>query len=500
MLAAAAALLSPACDPKDSPDGDLKPPPGPAPLAQGDDDDLCEPVPELDLRRSLVLSELSVLEPFTFRRVLEQIVATSQAPDADPLLLYQRWWDYFNEGPGLHPEAFHCDDDVIDGQPAMGAFPHACPRPEGILAATDPFFDPEFNPDSYVAIGLFNRFDLAPLDGSHCGEYRIVFAKRSGRFNPDDRNLIIFEAALPNPKPACGIAGCRDVVQVWADFSDIDDVLEIRDRVEHFYFVDAAGAGPVVHADNYGPRGAGQIRTNQFMFAPWELRQFTFDHDCGGFPCIRPRLLKDNPFPELFQDPSPWPGAAAFREWFIRQIPNLEIADSNRFFTADVGTFAAGASHSQDLGDIYRLRVGPGSSFRAAVEAAITVPGLTADHIFSRALALSCAGCHEHNNFDENADLGGGLPWEPSLGFVHNTEEFTVEGPFGTRFALSDALRFVFLPHRGQVLRDFLAEVGCDPCNAADLQQLGPPDPAKFLPPGFTSVDGMTIGGPRTGH
>jgi hypothetical protein len=45
-------------------------------------------------------------------------------------------------------------------------------------------------------VGLFNRFDLAPFDGSHCGEYRIVYAKHSGIANSLARNMIIFEAAL----------------------------------------------------------------------------------------------------------------------------------------------------------------------------------------------------------------------------------------------------------------------------------------------------------------
>jgi hypothetical protein len=47
-----------------------------------------------------------------------------------------------------------------------------------------------------IHIEPFNRFDVAPSDGSHCGEYRIVYTKRSGIANSLVRNLIIFEAAL----------------------------------------------------------------------------------------------------------------------------------------------------------------------------------------------------------------------------------------------------------------------------------------------------------------
>lgn len=485
-----------ACDPGDSP----QPLAGPAPADPAPADQLsaeegeplaaCGDVVNLDLRRSLVVSEIEALAPFTFTRVMQQIVSTAQEPGLTPTLLYQRWWDYFNAAPGLFPDALHCDDVLVEGQPGLGAFPAPCPRPEGVLAATDPFSNPNNNPDAYVALGVFNRFDLAPLDGSNCGEFRIVFAKRSGLTDGGDRNLIIFEAALPNPKPSCGLAGCRPIAQFWADLSAVDDILEIRDRIEHFYFTDAEGAGPVVHADNYGTRG-GQIRTNQFMNGPniWQLRQFIFDHECAAGPCIRPTAVKDSAFRELFQDGSPWKGADVFQTWFLGQVPNLSQPDLNGFFLREIGTFNAGASTSDDPSDDLRSQLGDG--FRSAIEAAITEPGLTADHILNRATALSCSGCHHHSNEAETADLGGGLTWPPSLDFVHISETFTVVGPFGTRFPLSDALRFVFLPHRGQILEDFLASTACDACNGKGVKDL------SIAP---EALKGMTLGGPRSGH
>ncbi len=487
-----------ACDPTDS----FAPPAakqGPQSLAQSNL--VCGDTVDLDPRRSLAVTDQAILKPFTFTRVMQQIVTTSKAPGLTPTLLYQRWWDFFNQTPGLRPEAPHCDDHFAAGQPALGAFPITCPRPEGVLAGTDPFSAPDTNPDAYVPIGLFNRFDLAPLDGSTCGEYRIIFAKRSGIDDPADRNLIIFEAALPNPKPQCGVDGCRAVAEFWAENSAIADPNVLRDRLEQFYFVDAAGAGPVVHAEHYGPR-SGQIRTNSFMSGPniWQLHEFTFDPDCGFGACIRPTTLKDNPFAELFQDPAPWTGTQWFHTWFVRQVANLELADSNMFFMRDVGTFKAGASTSDGDFDNYRQQSGFASPFRDAVQAAITKPGVTADNIFNRALALSCSGCHEHANKLENADLGGGIGWQPSLGFVHVTEEFTEPGPFGPRFPISDGLDLLFLPHRKQVLEDFLAQATCDPCTDKKIKQFGKPSPEKFLPPGFTDPEGLTLGGPRSGH
>jgi hypothetical protein len=237
----------------------------------------------------------------------------------------------------------------------------------------------------------------------------------------------------------------------------------------------AAGAGPVVHADNYGPRG-GQIRTNSFMPNPnlWQLRQFVFNHDCGFGPCIKPTLVKDNPFPQLFTDPSPGPGGEAFKKWFLKQVPNLETADVNRFFLTDVGTFNAGQSSSEGQFDIYRLQAGD---------------------------TLSCAGCHEHANTPDNSDLGGGLTWAPSLGFVQVSEELTEDGEFGPRFLVSDQITQIFLPHRKKVLEDFLKTAACSNCDQLKIKLFGTKivDPKKFAPPG-PNAPGLTLGGPPRTH
>jgi hypothetical protein len=457
---------------------------------------------EVDPRRSLAITDQALLTGFTFTRVMDQIVATANEPGLTKELLYGRWWDFMNASPGFFPEARHCDDTMINGKASLGAFPIHCPRPEGILAATDPFFSPATNPDSYVPIGLFNRLDLAKVDGSHCGEYRIVFAKRSGLSDTLDRNLIIFEAALPNPSPSCGVEGCRAVAEFWQDLADNDDPSDLRKQLENFYFGNLVASGPVVHADNYGPRGAGQIRTNGFMPDPnlWQLHEFKFNHDCGFGPCIRPNTVKDNPHPELFKDPTPGPGGEAFHKWFVKQVKNLEVADVNRFFITDVGTFNSGQSTSEGDFDVFRLQSGFGTPFRDAIQGAITVPGVTTDQILNRMLTLSCAGCHEHANFPENADLGDGLPWAPSLGFTHISEEFTEDGPFGPRFPLSPTVTDIFLPHRQKVMEDFLKDAACGTCNELNIKLFGAhPNNSKFAPPG-PKAPGLTLGGPPRSH
>ena len=478
-------------------------PAGPGALAQPEPAALaCGDTFDVDPRRSLAITDQALLTGFDFGRVMQQIVDTSGEPGLTRELLYGRWWDYLNTSPGVFPEARHCDDDPIKGKASLGAFPLQCPRPEGILATTDPFTNPNVNPDSYVPVGVFNRFDLAPVDGSTCGEYRIVFAKRSGLEDSLDRNLIIFEAALPNPTPACGVEGCRPVAEMWANLSTLDDPELIRKALDEFYFGDGVGSGPVVHADNYGPRG-GQIRTNGFMPDPnlWQLHQFAFSHDCGFGPCIRPTPLKDNPHPQLFTDPSPGAGGVAFKQWFVKQVKNLEVTDVNRFFITDVGTFNAGQSTSEGEFDIYRLQSGDSSPFRDAIKAAITKPNVNTDQILNRMLTLSCAGCHEHANSLDNSDLGGGLSWAPSLGFVQVSEEFTEDGDFGPRFPLSDQLGQIFLPHRKQVLEDFLKTAACSNCTGLKVKLFGKKivDPHKFDPPG-PKAPGLTLGGPPRSH
>lgn len=487
--------------PKTGPEGQAAPadrpaelngPPQAQALACGDQLDV-------DPRRSLAITDQALLTGFTFERVMQQIVDTSGEEGLTKETLYGRWWDFLNQSPGEFPEARHCDDFTIDGQPALGAFPIQCPRPEGILAATDPFDDPANNPDSYVPIGLFNRLDQAPIDGAHCGEYRVVFAKRSGLDDPSDRNLIIFEAMLPNPNPKCGVEGCQAVAEFWLNLADTDSASELRKRLDDFYFADAAGAGPVIHADNYGPRGAGQIRTNGFMPEPnlWQLHEFKFTHDCGFGPCIRPVPVAANPHPDLFADDSPTPGAATFQRWFLKQIPNLEIDDVNLFFMTDVGTFKSGQSTSEGEFDNFRLQAGFGN-FRQQIEDAITT-GLTADQILNRAGTISCAGCHQHNNNFDDADLGGSLQWQPSLGFVQISEEFSDQGPFGPRFALSSAVLDVFLPHRKQAMENFLETAACSACENPGLQGTQPLDPKAFAPEG-PDAPGLTLGGPPRSH
>lgn len=423
----------------------------------------------VDARRSLAVTEQSILSRFSLERVLTQLAAQSGVPGLTALQLFQQWWDTQNPAPGLYAGA-HCDDAVdAGGSPVLNGYPYLCrATAEGAQASCDPFA--VGSSCAYVPIGLFNRFDQAPENGAHCGEYRIVYAKQSGVASTSDRNLLIFEAALANPHPQQGLKGCKPIALVWSGLSSEPSISARADVLENFYFEGQGTVGPVISVDNFGSNalGVGQIRTNQFSNTTtgWSLREFKLTRSCVDQTCSALRFTpvtdKGNAYGGLFAPGSPLPAAAAFRDFFPSQVaglaaasvPELDIGVPDTFNAAQSqasGATAAEMKYADSLG------AGP-SSLHTAIQAQLTTLGsaLTPAHIALRAQALSCAGCHRLNN---NVALGGGLIWPASLGFTHVTERVTEVVAGETRFVLSEALSDFFLPARRKILEDFLNEM-----------------------------------------
>lgn len=428
-----------------------------------------EATTSIDVRRSLVVTEQVILERFSLKRVLDQLVAQSNVPKLTARKLFQQWWDVFNPGPGLGAGP-HCDD-TVDGTlgPVINGFPYTCrPAPsEGAQASCDPFATPEA-PCAYIPIGLFNRFDMAPENGAFCGEYRIVYAKKTGMLGSDDRNLIIFEAAMPNPLPLLGLEGCRPVAEFWASLSNVDDAEDRADLLEHFYFQGLLSVPlfpPVVHVAHFGDNaaGRGQIRTNQFVFPDpriWSLREFKLKRTCGPLSCSAMRLLpatvKGNPYGPLFSALSYHEKAAAFRAYLPTEVDALAANNIPDIDFSVPDTYNTAQSQANGPENNYVTQFGPDpSSLRSALAAELAALGssLTPDNIVARAQAQSCAGCHRLSN---NAVLGGGIVWPPSQGFTHVTERETEVVDGLTRFTISSALTNVFLPHRKDVFERYL--------------------------------------------
>lgn len=428
--------------------------------------------PNIDPRRSLAITDQPLLVNFSFKRVLDQLIATSGVSGLTARDLFQQWWDTQNPGPGLGRGA-HCNDTIdASGTPTLNGFPYNCrPAPaEGGQASCDPFA--AGSPCSYIPIGLFMRFDLAPAGGGHCGEYRIVYAKASGRTAATDRNLLIFEAVMLNPTPNEGLGGCQRFVRAWADLSVIAAATARRVQLESMYFTGYQNFGPIVHSANLGDNaaGLGQIRTNQFVQPNtprvWDLREFKLKKSCTGSDCqlrFVPVTNKVNPFGPLFD---PVLGPAAFHANFASQVsslatPALTSIGMNTSDTFNTGQSLANGSAEMD----YPHHFGPGpSAFHSAIQAELTSAGssLTPSEIVLRARAMSCAGCHRLSN---NNAIGGELTWPPSLGFTHVSErDVDLETVAGvTRYRISAALTDHFLPRRKQLVQDYLNGVPLPP-------------------------------------
>jgi len=334
---------------------------------------------------------------------------------------------------------------------------------EGAQASCDPFA-----PNSscaYVPIGLFNRFDQAPESGAHCGEYRIVYAKQSGISSTNDRNLLIFEAALPNPRPQLGIRGCQQIVDTWAGLTAENSTSARADVLEAFYFVGLGTTGPVISIGNFGdnPLGAGQVRTNQFSNTTtgWSLREFKLMRTCSGQNCTSMRFIpvtdKNNAYGPLFAGTS-----NAFNTFFGTQvaglaastIPGMDINVPDTFNSGQ--SQASGTTAAEMKYPDWFASTSPNNPLEAIIQGQLTAIGssLTPAQIVLRAQALTCAGCHR---LSRNVDLNGsGLLFPESTGFTHVTERETEVVGAETRYVISPALLNVLLPARKAIIDDFI--------------------------------------------
>ncbi len=411
------------------------------------------PSQTIDARRSVAVTDAAILTQFSLTAVMNQLAAQNGNPAFTGTQLFRQLWETQNATPGpadLQPSA-HCSDSDT----TLNGFPNLCRPSEGAQAnAASPT-----NITSYSAIGLFNRFDLAPSDGSNCGEYRVVFGKTSGGAG---RAFIIFEAILPNPRQDLGIEGCRPVQAFWRDLSATADLTARATALRDFYFTGLPGFAPVIHMEHYGfnAQNAGQIRVNMFIAAPWDLKEFKIDRQCPDSTCVLkavPATVKVNPFGDLFSASSSNPLAGQFQNYFLTQVAALALNDVNRFNYVVPDLFNAGHSDAQTGGaaDNYVAKFAGASAFRTAIQAQLDAIGstITPDQIVARAQSLSCGGCHQRSN---GATLGQGLQFPSSAGFVQNTES-TEAGPDGNRFRLSAALTNTFLPFRKGLIEDFLS-------------------------------------------
>lgn len=358
-------------------------------------------------------------------------------------------------------------------------------------------------PHGMKPLALFNRFDLAPDNWSHCGEHRIVYGKSSA--SALDRFTLIFEGVAPNPDPAQGEDGCRPITEFWAGLGGTD--AEIAESLHAFFYEGKTDpglpesdiGGPIVSFRNYGGDGGrGQVRGNLFMQFPWQLREWltlpTLDPDQPLAFVVE--TVKDNPIAELYRDDlsgtdiatTNVPSALTVLHGDFVQALTTTIRD--RLMTEETDEYEAlndgledynlGAApvdeqdvllntialgnenrfnehQSTSLGpddDIGQTHVGPASALRTILGHLTSLPSQdlspqTADVFLARAQAGTCAGCHMLSASPNvvvriNPDSPDVLWPDVAIGgFVHVLESDR---------SLSPALEDDFLPFRRYVM------------------------------------------------
>jgi hypothetical protein len=469
--------------------------------------------------RSLAITAASVLQPclsnvgltacgptgespFALKRTLGVMLRTAGLTSTvtSQALLARQLWDTQNTIAGAQTLAANpqCNETVNgSGQATINGFPIQCARNEGSMAAAAIDLLTPASADYIYPIALVNRLDLRDAAATTCGEYRILYGRKDAAPTaPTGRALLIFEAAMPNPRPSLGLAGCVPVANLWASLSDpAVTAAAAQSLLATFFYVGttftypdgvSVTVAPVMHYQNLGA-ARGQVRMNGFMNgsneARWQLREFKTQLPGDGRLLLRPEYVKSNPWPGLFSAAT---GSDAFSTWFLGQLPNLVINDLNRFFLADNAGFGAGQSDSQTgaiegpLGDAtqfssdYALFASPALTLAVTGRLLALGSPLAAVDVYNRATAMSCGGCHQHSNNDL---LGGGLVWPASAAFVHVNETPTAAtaapdafGAAARSFALSPAMTNVFLPFRNADLR-CVAFAECPPSLAASANQ-----------------------------
>jgi len=375
-----------------------------------------------------------------------QALANNGGHSGNSLALYQQIYDsYASADQAQLPDAIHCGDEMTNGVPTLNGFPIDCNRAEAAHVN---------DMNNFFATAFVNRIDLAPANGAHCGQQRMIFANPS-----QGRAFMILEAQIPNPSPELGVDGCRPLAQFWMNQNDIPDA-KLRGALLTQAFLKGGvpglaefGFGAFLTAENLTV-GSGQIRTNQFDSFPWTLREFKLALSGDALTAV-PFPTAEAPNGALWNENSGLPQGDACRQSFLTALDGV-VTDNMSAMSFVVDSACKDAESRNDFSQDYDSQLSQG--FRSQLEDKLASIGskLSPDDIANRArFSGSCIGCHRESS---GSFLGDGLFAPDSFDFPQ-VVEFAgqcKDGETGNCFTTSNALDTVFLPARLQVMSNLL--------------------------------------------
>lgn len=423
---------------------------------------------------ALLVNDPAALQSLTLDRVLSALLFAQEDGTTKPEDLLARMFDTMSTAKdALYPrtspidstttaEQYHCDD--ADNPAFMGHAPAMCPRAEASLAGSKGLLVPG-DPDYFYPVAVINRLDLMSSLVETCGEYRIIYAKTSGKTDPSNRVFLIFEGTLANLNVACTMS-CYPVAQFLKRLEAETDPVALGEKLDQLFFSGISSFPPVLGPDGFGGGAygtGGRVRLSQHMDADWDMRQFIVTHTPDRRALFMPVAVTNNFDPEYFTaDGEATAAGKGFVEDFTQTTESLGARDVAHMAMKDNGSYVSGESLQSGLhASNYAAAAQGNDVLYSAIDDRIKglslgsgCPAgdpLTSDSILRRATAHSCAGCHAPTAMlgSERA-IGCGLTWPDSLNGVHIDESG----------ALSPALKEVFLPRRAQVLSRYLQ--ACD--------------------------------------
>lgn len=400
----------------------------------------------LDIRKSLIITDLEVLRNFPLKRTLEKLLSDAQDHQQTPSQLI---YNFALGRQGCGSFNSYPQSDRLEA-------PEYCSDP-GALNLDLVLANQDSQLSYYKPIALVNRIDLRDPQGSHCGEYRIAYAGQ--RLGVSKMNFMLFEAVLPNPQPSLGEAGCKKVADFWAKLSELNNISEASEQLTSFFYQGVDGMNAAVSLDHF--RGAenrsGQIRFNarHDRFRSWTFMEFHAGISPEGLLKFTQSTIDESPFLALAGSTN-LPAAESFQQAVLDGISQ----DGIDLLAHNITTLAIDLPDQVNVGRQFahvsipkRMIDELSEEFADKIQKKLNSVGspLKPEEIIARVQALSCAGCH-----NQKENLGGSIDFNTAPVLMEFLSTYVEQGENGERFKLKQILEEKLLPERTRLLELFL--------------------------------------------